>query len=139
MARIRLGAALLTSATATLPQLLAAVLALLVAGTPFLLMGISLGYLLPVKAAVRKAEGLVEGDEGVDGGGRVGRELERALVRGDRAVLIVEHVAVFPVVEVYETGAVRLVVDRRVAVSLGAALRGTLARQTPWKPSQPAM
>lgn len=45
-------AALLTSATATPGQLLAAVLALLVAGTPFLLMGISLGYLLPVKAAL---------------------------------------------------------------------------------------
>ncbi len=45
-------AALLTSATATPGQLVTAVLALLVAGTPFLLMGISLGYLLPVKAAL---------------------------------------------------------------------------------------
>lgn len=45
-------AALLTTATATPGQLLTAVLALLVAGTPFLLMGISLGYLLPVKAAL---------------------------------------------------------------------------------------
>jgi ABC-2 type transport system permease protein len=45
-------AALLTSATATPGQLATAVLALLVAGTPFLLMGIALGYLLPVKAAL---------------------------------------------------------------------------------------
>ena len=45
-------ALLLTSATATPVQAVTALLAMMVAGTPFLLMGISLGYLLPVKAAL---------------------------------------------------------------------------------------
>jgi len=49
---VALIAALLTSATATPVQAATALLAMLVAGTPFLLMGISLGYLLSVKAAL---------------------------------------------------------------------------------------
>jgi ABC-2 type transport system permease protein len=49
---VALIAVLLTSATATPVQAVTALLAMVVAGTPFLLMGISLGYLLPVKAAL---------------------------------------------------------------------------------------
>jgi ABC-2 type transport system permease protein len=49
---VALIAVLLTTATATPTQAVAALLAMLVAGAPFLLMGISLGYLLPVKAAL---------------------------------------------------------------------------------------
>ena len=45
-------AVLLTTATASPVQAVTALLAMMVAGTPFLLMGISLGYLLPVKAAL---------------------------------------------------------------------------------------
>lgn len=49
---VALIAALLTSATATPRQALGGLVGLLAAGTPFLLMGISLGYMLPVKAAL---------------------------------------------------------------------------------------
>jgi hypothetical protein len=42
-------------------------------------------------------------------------------------VLVVDHVAVFPVEEVDETGAVRLIVQRRIGMAGEAALRGALA------------
>lgn len=49
---IALLAALLTSAVATPTQALGGLLGLLLAGTPFLFLGIALGYLLSVKAAL---------------------------------------------------------------------------------------
>ncbi|GAA1995259.1 hypothetical protein GCM10009799_21930 [Nocardiopsis rhodophaea] len=49
-------AALFTAAEATLPQVLAALLAVLPIGLPFLLMGMVIGYLLSLKAAIPVAQ-----------------------------------------------------------------------------------